>query len=226
MIVAERKSFEKIWEFASKFQKILIAGCGECVTVCFAGGEREVSILASQLRLRAQKEGKELEVHEYTVKRQCDVDFMEELKKKSRVEAIISLACGAGVQFVAEYLFPIPVFPGVDTKFLGGSHQAGEWVENCLTCGECILDRTGGICPVARCSKSLLNGPCGGSQEGRCEVDQSIECAWQLIIDRMKEMGRLGELEQIEPPKDWSQNRDGGPRRVLREDLKIDESGK
>jgi hypothetical protein len=112
------------------------------------------------------------------------------------------------------------VYPGVNTKFLGGTNEPGLWTENCQSCGDCILDRTGGICPIARCSKSLLNGPCGGSQNGKCEIDKDIDCAWQLIYDQMKGLGRLDDLLKIEPIKDWSKNRDGGPRKVVREDLK------
>lgn len=222
MIVAERKPIEQIKEYIKTYKKILIAGCGECVTVCFAGGEREVGILASQLRLLWGREKGKIEILEQTVRRQCEKEFVEELKVNiEKVDAVLSLACGVGVQFIAEHFPSMPVYPGVDTKFIGETKEPGLWVENCQSCGNCILDKTGAVCPIARCSKSLLNGPCGGSQEGKCEIDKDLDCAWQLIYERMKLLNRLNELEQIEPIKDWSKSRDGGPRKVFREDLKL-----
>lgn len=222
MIVAERKTIEEIKQYIARYKNILITGCGACVTVCFAGGEKEVGILASQLRLLCKKEGKETNIIEQTVKRQCEKEFSMELENNiEKADAVICLACGAGVQFIAKYFPSKPVFPGVNTKFLGGTDEPGLWTESCQSCGDCILDKTGGICPVARCSKSLLNGPCGGSQNGKCEIDKELDCAWQMIYDRMKLLGRDNELETTQPIKDWSKSRDGGPRKVVREDLKI-----
>ena len=222
MIVAERKTIEEIKQYILPYKNILLTGCGACVTVCFSGGEKEVGILASQLRLLCKKENREINIIEQTVKRQCEKEFTMELENNlKKVDAVICLACGAGSQFIAKYFPTKPVFPGVNTKFLGGTDEPGLWMENCLLCGDCILDKTGGICPIARCSKSLLNGPCGGSQNGKCEIDKDIDCAWQLIYDRMKLLGREQELETIQPIKDWSKSRDGGPRKIVREDLKL-----
>lgn len=223
MIVAEKKPIQKIKEFTLPYKSILLAGCGACVTVCFAGGEKEVGILASQLRLIWKQKGREMKIVEQTIKRQCEMEFVDELSSNiEKVEAVLSLACGAGVQFIAERFPSKPVYPGVDTKFMGVTQEAGLWKENCQSCGSCILDKTGGVCPIACCSKSLLNGPCGGSQDGKCEIDKELDCAWQLIYDRMKLLGRLEELEQIQPAKDWSTSWHGGPRKVVREDLKIE----
>ena len=111
--------------------------------------------------------------------------------------------------------------PGLNTTFLGQPVEQGVWHERCQACGNCVLALTGGICPIARCSKSLLNGPCGGSQKGKCEVDPNIDCAWQLIYDRLKALGRLELMMQINPIKDWSTSRDGGPRHIVREDLRL-----
>jgi hypothetical protein len=131
------------------------------------------------------------------------------------------MSCGAGVQYVAEKYRTKPVLPAVNTTFLGVALEQGVWAERCQGCGTCILDKTGGICPIARCAKSLLNGPCGGSTNGKCEVDRETDCGWQLIIDRLKELGQLDRYEEIIPVKDWSTARDGGPRKRLREDLRL-----
>jgi hypothetical protein len=101
--------------------------------------------------------------------------------------------------------------------------KQGEWEERCQACGNCVLDKTGGICPIARCSKQLLNGPCGGSQGWRCEIGHEVPCAWQLIWDRMNALGLRAQLMEVEPPKDWSSSRDGGPRRIVRDDLQLPE---
>lgn len=222
MIVAERKKLEEIAAMVKNRRKILIIGCGTCVTVCMAGGEKEVGILASSLKMLRSKEGNPIEVAERTIERQCEWEFVDDLAGDiAGCDAAISMACGAGVQAVATR-FPLKqVFPALNTKFIGMPEKHGLWVETCGACGDCVLDRTGGVCPIARCSKSLLNGPCGGSQNGKCEISKDLDCAWQLICDRLKELGRLDELYAILPPKNWSAARDGGPRRVVREDVML-----
>lgn len=222
MIVGERKPLAEIWQMVSRYQKLLVAGCGTCVTVCLAGGEKEVGVLTSTLELLAQQQNRDLKVIEKTIIRQCEKEMVRELEAEAKeVEAILSLGCGAGVQTIAEILADLPVYPGLNTSFIGIPEEQGVWSERCAACGNCLLDRTGGICPIARCSKSLLNGPCGGSQNGKCEIDPGIDCGWQLIYDRLKALGQLDRLEEILPPKDWSANRDGGPRRVDRRDLRL-----
>lgn len=222
MIVAEQKNFEEIKNMVFPHKKVLVVGCGTCVTVCSAGGEKEVGILSASLRIAAKKEKHNLKTVEATIERQCDREFVEELKDKlNGIEAILSLGCGAGVQTIAETFTNIPVYPGVNTKFIGRVEEQGVWSERCAGCGDCLLDKTGDICPIARCSKSLLNGPCGGSKDGKCEINPDIDCAWQLIYDRLKELGQLDKLEEIIPIKDWSTSRDGGPRKIVREDLKL-----
>ena len=124
---------------------------------------------------------------------------------------MVSLGCGVGVQTLAERFPKIRVVPGLNTKFMGLPTKTGEWEERCQACGNCVLDRTGGVCPIARCSKQLLNGPCGGSQNGKCEISEDVPCAWQLIWERMTSLGREQELLKVQPPKDWSTSRDGGP---------------
>jgi ferredoxin len=221
MIVAERKPIEEIIGFVKNCKKILIVGCNECVTVCYAGGKKEVGILASALKMAFTKEGKDLEITEVTLERQCDHEYLEEIRNIIEdYDAVISLACGVGVQFMAEKYLRTPIFPGVNTCFLGVTEERGVWSERCQACGQCILGQTAGICPISRCAKRLLNGPCGGSTNGKCEINKEIDCAWQLIIDRLKELGRLDDYDVLIPIKDWSTERAGGPRKVIREDLR------
>ena len=134
-------------------------------------------------------------------------------------QAVLSLACGAGVQFVAERHPAVPVYPALNTVFVGVDRDVGWYEENCRTCGDCVLHLTGGICPVTRCSKSIFNGPCGGSVVGHCEIDKEVACGWQLIIDRLKALDLMENYEKIRPMKGWRSSRDGGPRRIVREDL-------
>jgi hypothetical protein len=164
-------------------------------------------------------DGKEILVQEKTLDRQCVKDFVILLDDIiDQYDAVLSLGCGAGVQAVAEMFSEIPVLPALNTEFLGETRDQGYWVENCLGCGDCMLDDFGGVCPLARCSKQLLNGPCGGSREGKCEINPEVPCAWQAIIDRLDRFGALDRLEQIYPPKDWSRKQGGGPRKIMRED--------
>jgi hypothetical protein len=222
MIIAEGKPIQEILAMIEPYDRIILAGCKGCVTVCSAGGEKEVGILASALRLGRKAKGKKLEIKEVTLERQCDVEYLEPLfEYVNEYPAILTLACGAGVQFLAERFRKHPILPGVDTQFIGVTEEQGVWTERCQACGNCVLDRTGGICPVTRCSKSLFNGPCGGSKTGKCEIDPQVECGWQLIYDRLKDLGQLEKLEIILPVKDWSKSRDGGPRKRIREDLKV-----
>jgi ferredoxin len=222
MIVAEKKPIEEIIDQVKGFQKLLIAGCNECVTVCEAGGSKEVEVLASALRMYFTKEGKKTDIDEVTLERQCDHEYLEELRDRiDQYDAVLSLACGVGVQFMAEKYSNKPVFPGVNTCFMGATEERGVWSERCQGCGQCILGQTAGICPISRCAKRLLNGPCGGSTKGKCELSKDIDCAWQLIIDRLKELDKLDQYEEIIPIKDWSTERAGGPRKVVREDVRL-----
>jgi ferredoxin len=220
MIVAKPKPIEEIAEESKNYSKILIAGCNECVTVCEAGGRKEVAVLASALRMYFLNQGKEVKIDEITLERQCDHEYLEEIRGMvDQFDAIISLACGVGVQFMAEKYMKMPVLPGVDTCFMGVTEERGVWSERCQGCGQCMLAKTGGICPVSRCAKRLFNGPCGGSTKGHCEIDKNVICGWQLIIDRLKELDRLEDYEKLTPIKDWSTERAGGPRTIIREDV-------
>ena len=220
MIVADKKPIEEIIEAIKDYSKILILGCNECVTVCEAGGKKEVGILASALRMYFLNQGREVKIDENTLQRQCDHEYLDEiLDQVDQYDAVVSLACGVGVQFSAEKYTTTPILPGVNTCFLGVTEERGLWTERCQACGQCVLATTGGICPVSRCAKRVMNGPCGGSTAGKCEINKEVDCAWQLIVDRLKALDKLDTYEELSPIKDWSTDRAGGPRKVIREDV-------
>jgi ferredoxin len=219
MIVGHQKSVNEIKENIAPFSRVLILGCGTCVKTCFAGGEDEVATLASLLRLAFRKDGKNMTIDELTIERQCEDEFIKEAAAAiSRNEAVLSLACGAGVQMVASRFGKTPVLPGVNTTFIGILEKQGLFTEECLGCGNCIVDTFGGVCPISRCAKKLLNGPCGGSHGGKCEVNPETDCAWQTIIDRAKASGQIDRLTAYVPPRDWRTSSAGGPRKLFRED--------
>ncbi len=220
MIVGEQKPIKEIMESVAPYKRVLILGCGTCVKTCFAGGEDEVEVLASALRLAFRtKKQRSIEIEELTIERQCENEFIQEAAAGiGRNDVVLSLACGAGVQAIAERFPTAPVLPGVNTTFIGIQDRPGIFSERCSGCGDCELARFGGICPVTRCSKKLLNGPCGGSQNGKCEVDPSIDCAWHLIIERLTALGQLDNLKTYIPPKNWQTSTSGGPRKLVRED--------
>jgi len=222
MIVAERKSIPELIDILQAHNRILVLGCGTCVAVCLAGGEREVSIISSALRIAGKVKGLTFKIDELTIERQCDNVFIEQAAEAiEKNEAVLSLGCGAGVQAIAERYVNKPVYAGLNTKFLGILEERGVWTEKCAACGACVLHEYGGICPVTRCAKRILNGPCGGSREDRCEVRPDRPCAWQLIYQRLKAIGQLDRLKQIELPKNWSSSLNGGPRVLIREDHRI-----
>jgi len=222
MIVAERKSIPELLDIVKDHTRILVLGCGTCVTVCLAGGEREVCIISSALRMAAKIKGHALEIEEMTIERQCDNVFIEQAAQAiERNDAVVSIGCGAGVQAIAERYLEKPVYAGLDTSFLGILEERGMWAEKCAACGACVLHDFGGICPITRCAKHLLNGPCGGSREDRCEVRPDIECAWQLIYQRLNKIGQTDKLKRLVQPKDWSASLAGGCRGFVREDHRI-----
>jgi ferredoxin len=222
MIVAEQKPLDEIKGLLADAGKVLVVGCGTCVTVCFAGGDKEAGILASSLRMATRIDGTPKDVTHVTVQRQCEWEYIDPLADSIReADIVLSIGCGIGVQAIAERYPDKVVVPGLNTSFLGLPREQGVWEERCAACGSCILGLTGGICPIARCAKQLLNGPCGGSQDGVCEIGHETPCAWQLIYDRLKAQDRLHLILEIQPPKDWSTSRDGGPRRITREDLRL-----
>ncbi len=204
MIVAVRKPFQEIKSNVADFQNILVVGCGTCVAVCLAGGKKEVGLLASQLRMSFALDKKKIRIAEETLERQCDHEFLEALREPiQEVDCLLSLACGAGVQFLAETFPEKKVFPGVNTSFIGVTEVAGLWTERCRACGDCLLAVTGGICPRTLCAKGLENGPCGGMMAGKCEVDPEQPCAWVSIYERLTAEGRQDRIESMLPPADF-----------------------
>jgi ferredoxin len=202
MIVGERKPFEEIKEKIGGYKNVLILGCGTCVAVCMAGGEKEVELLATELRMANKLAGKEMEIGQDTIKRQCDKEYIEAIVEKAKkYDAVLSMACGAGVQLVSDVLVPMPVLPALNTDFIGITEAEGVWAERCRSCGNCLLAETGGICPVARCAKGLLNGPCGGTNNGKCEVSPDRDCAWTLIYNRLEAQGKLDQFDKYNPPR-------------------------
>jgi ferredoxin len=222
MIVAEQKPLDEIKTLIGDAQKVLVVGCGTCVTVCFSGGSREAAILATSLRMASKLGGNAKAVTDLTVQRQCEWEYLDQIAEQVQdADVVLSLGCGIGVQAIAEHFPKTWVVPGLNTSFLGIPVEQGVWAERCAACGDCILGLTGGICPIARCSKSLLNGPCGGSEDGHCEISPDVDCAWQLIYDRLTSLGKQHVLLELQPPKNWRTARDGGPRRIVREDLRL-----
>lgn len=205
MIVAEQKSLEEIRRMLSPYQRVLLVGCGTCMTVCSAGGEREVSFLHDALRMAQARGGDGNTVFtEYVLKRQCDPEFVEMLDDRvSEVEAVLSLGCGIGVQAIAERFPDTPVLPGVNTSFIGMAREWGVWDERCAACGECRLEETGGICPITRCTKGLLNGPCAGTKNGKCEANKDMDCAWVLIYQRLERLHQLDRMRRYYPPRNY-----------------------
>lgn len=220
MIIADRKPLNEILEMIQDCDHILLIGCKGCVTVCNVGGAKEVGILASALKIARKKEGRPLEVDERTIERQCDPEYIEQVKDVvESYDAVVSMACGVGPQFLSTAYPNQRFFPAVNTTSFGGAVQHGVWEERCAGCGQCVIHYFGGMCPIARCSKSLLNGPCGGSAGGKCEISKDVDCIWDLIVRKKMEQGRLDDLMDVKPPKSWDTARDGGPRRSVREEL-------
>ncbi|MCP4107640.1 MAG: hypothetical protein GY749_19200 [Desulfobacteraceae bacterium] len=204
MIIAKRKPFEDIKKMLQDYKKVLTVGCGTCVAVCLAGGEKEVDVLNAELEMARKLEDNPIELGAYTVERQCDREYMDVLDPKTEgCEALLSMACGAGIQFLAERYPKIPVLPAVDTTCIGINQDVGWYEERCRSCSSCVLGMTGGICPVTMCAKGLYNGPCGGTNNGSCEIHMDQPCAWYLIYERLKGQDRLDSIMEVVPPQDW-----------------------
>lgn len=206
MITTKQKPIEEILEALDSREKIFIVGCGECATTCKTGGEKEV------LEMKALLESKGKIVTGWVIPdapciaSQVKVAFAKNKKAIDSSDAFLVLACGLGSQSVLDNdIKKRFVCTGCDTIFGSVVDKTGLiFSERCTMCGECVLNITGGICPVTRCAKGLLNGPCGGSDKGKCEVDKDRDCAWILIYNRLKELNMLGKLKNVKPAKDYS----------------------
>lgn len=210
MLISEQKPLEEILNYLDGEKNIFLIGCKGCAEGFQSGGEKQVLEMSSTL----EKHGKSV-VGFSLIDMVCN-ETLTRMKLKAHkreteaADSILVLTCGIGVQTVAEVVNKV-VHPGCNTLSSGGAHAEWKEAERCLECGDCMLEFTGGICPIARCSKHLLNGPCGGSQDGKCEVNANIPCAWQLIIERLTELGQLDRLERLVPPKNWSVSLIAGP---------------
>ena len=222
MIVAKRKPMGDIAKMVAPYKKVAVIGCRSCVAICLAGGEKEVKMTVSALKVRNRKEGREQQFEALVVERQCEKEWVKEVEDKVKdADLVLSMACSLGAQTIADMYPEKIVFPGLDTGFFGVPEEQGVWSEKCVGCGNCIIHLTGGICPVARCAKSMLNGPCGGSSNGHCEVNLEIDCAWYAIHERLRLQKRLDLIEAVMPPKDWSTGHAGGRRTYVREDARL-----
>jgi ferredoxin len=224
MIVAKRKPFDEIMDLVKDHKKILLVGCGTCVAVCLAGGEKEVAVLAAELEMARKLKDNPVELKSVTLERQCDREYLAELDSMApEFDALVSMACGVGIQFLAERFADKPVYPAVDTCGLAVNQDVGWYEERCRSCGRCVLGLTGGICPVTMCAKGLYNGPCGGTNKGNCEISADQPCAWNAIYERLKAQGRLECIREIQATQDW---KDTIPRTLIQPGYKKPEKAK
>lgn len=213
MIVADPKPLAEIAASVARFRHVLVVGCGACVTVCLAGGEREARQMACELSYGRHYTGEAPVFTPAVIERQCEADMVRSfLQIPAGTDAILSLACGVGVQVLAEVFAPLAVIPGLNTTFMGAADEPGVWREKCRGCGDCLLYYTGGICPLARCAKRLLNGPCGGTRGKSCEVHPDLPCAWVLIYERLKQQNNLDLIQCLRMDRDWRPAGFEGPR--------------
>ncbi len=208
--ITAQKPLAEIMQYLDKCQSVYIIGCGTCATMCRTGGKAEVIAMKASI----EASGKRV-TGWMVIPTACDELTRDALRENAdavgAADCILVMSCAFGVQTVSLYQSK-PVYPALNTLFLGIEDKPGHFLEVCLQCGDCVLGRMAAICPLVRCAKVLLNGPCGGSVGGKCEISKNVPCAWQLIYDRLAEMGRLDEMEKIEPVKDWSVSVSGGPR--------------
>jgi len=212
--ITEQKPLEEIMQSLDRCQSVYIIGCGTCTTLCHTGGKAEVVAMKDKLEAVGKKVTGWM-----VIPTACDeltkYALQENAEDIDAADCILAMPCAIGVQTISLHLKEAkPVYPALNTLFLGMEDSPGHFIEACMQCGSCVLGRTAAICPLVRCAKSLLNGPCGGSADGKCEISPDVPCAWQMIYDRLAEMGRLDEMEEIEPVKDWSPSVSGGPRMV------------
>jgi hypothetical protein len=210
--ITEQKPIETIMEYLDKSKSVYLIGCGSCATMLHTGGKSEVL----EMKGRLEEAGKKV-TGWMVIPTVCDELTKEALAESAReiddADSILVMSCAFGVQTVNFYTDK-PAYPALNTLFVGKEERPGHFIEVCMQCGDCVLGQTAGICPLVRCAKSLLNGPCGGSVDGKCEINPETPCAWQLIYDRLAARGQLDKLEEIQPIKDWGPSQSGGPRKI------------
>lgn len=200
MIITEKKPIEEIRESLKDSKKVFIMGCGTCATLSQTGGEEQVKEMA---QLLSDKEIVGTVVPETPCdKRILKRDLRAVSDSLNAADTVLVLSCGVGVQTLAELTGKIAI-PGLNTKFIGMTEHIGAFYQRCQACGDCILDETGGICPISRCPKGLLNGPCAGHMNGKCEVDREKDCVWVLIYKRMKDVGQLDKFRAFRKPRNY-----------------------
>jgi len=204
MIISEQKPLPEILKSMEGEQRIFLVGCSGCAEACHTGGEAQVT----EMRQRLEEEGKTI-VGRSVVDFLCDKALVKFRLKAHEEEinsadSLLVMTCGIGVQSTAKVVDKI-THPACNTVNVGGAQ--GEWRgdERCFECGECLLDYTGGICPLTACTKSLINGPCGGAKNGKCEFEpEDRDCGWHLIYERLKKLNHLDKMRVVLSPKDWS----------------------
>jgi ferredoxin len=205
VIITKQKDLKEVLRYLDGQGRVFIIGCGECSTTCKTGGEAEVRAAKEAL----EKSGKSVTGYcipsAPCVASQTKLELAKNRKPIEASDAVLVLACGLGAQTVKENLrIAKDVHIGCDTLFMGATDSHGAFLEKCSACGDCVLESTAIICPVTCCPKSLLNGPCGGQNKGKCEVDKDKDCAWILIYNELKKQGKLKLLKEPRPPKDYS----------------------
>lgn len=204
MIISRQKPLDELLSSLKGYHKIFLVGCGECATTCKSGGEEEVLKMKKDL----EKAGKIITgscvPSAPCVAAKLKTELAKNLKSLRQSEAVLVLACGLGVQsFKDNDRLNLAVFPACDTIFGAVMDAQGNFFEKCSMCAECVLDETAGICPITLCPKGLLNGPCGGMNKGKCEVDNQNDCAWVLIYKALEKNKKLESLKEIRAPKDF-----------------------
>lgn len=204
--ITQSKSEEDIDRLLDRFQRIFIIGCGTCVTLTHTGGAPEVEAMKQNLT----EKGK-LVTGGTVVPVACDNltrEFLTEFKAQTdQADMLLIMTCAFGVQSIAMQLKK-PVVPALDTLFIGKETGMGRFDEICTQCGTCVIGETGGLCPVTSCHKGLVNGPCGGTNHGKCEIDVDKDCVWTLIYNRLNELEQLGAMQKYQPPR----NHQGEPK--------------
>lgn len=208
MIITRQKSHEEILKIIDGKNNIFIIGCGDCAATCKTGGADEVAAFAEFLKSRGKSVTGYVVPDVTCASAQAKIAFAKNKEALKKSDAVVVLACGSGVQCVKDNdRMNLDVYSGCDSLHAALIAADGSFKKVCSACGECLLHLTEGICPVTRCAKGLLNGPCGGQDKGKCEVDRTTDCAWILIYQRLKDKNRLDRLRKRQPPKDHSKNK-------------------
>lgn len=213
MIVTKKKTAKEILSYLEKSKNVFLIGCAQCATVCKTGGEEQLS----DMKILLQEKGK-IVTGKIVLDPACHLVkvkqfFYQNKNILNKTDAILALTCGDGVQSIKDGDHKKNVLPALNTLFLGEVERGGHFSQKCVLCGECIIDRTDGICPITICTKGLLNGPCGGSKNKKCEVDKDRDCGWILIYESLKESKKLKNMKRIAKPQDHSKNRK--PQKVI-----------